>query len=312
MKMIKPLIIVFIAAFFFASCWRENLNDCWKDDVSLIFTAEKFQTAPEGESVAVMSELVDFFDYYLFKVEGSELLPVDSGRVDKEYLGEDSYEIAFNRLPFGKYVIAAVANNNQKLTNVQDTSNLKVNYLEPYNSNRYYVALKSFTVDCYCNFTDFVKLYNTCGKFELRLTGLPDNIGGADVTIDNVYDKCSIDTTYFGNKTLQSYIEVEEQATEGNDGSTIPKKNINLDLFTFPTISSQASTVTITLYMNTYEGDPVRAAVYQISGVDIHRNQTYRISKDFKGSIVANPHFDISINPDWDGVNDSGDGGVEI
>lgn len=28
--------------------------------MSLIFTAEKFQTAPEGESVAVMSELVDF------------------------------------------------------------------------------------------------------------------------------------------------------------------------------------------------------------------------------------------------------------
>lgn len=312
MKMIKPLIIIFIAAFSFTSCWREKLDDCWKDNVHLIFTVEKFQAAPEGESAAVMSELVDFLDYYLFKVEGSELIPVDSGRVDKESLGGDSYEIAFNELPFGQYVIAAVANNNQKFANVKDTSDLKVDYLEPYNSNRYYVALKSFTVDCYCNFTDFVKLYNTCGKLELRLADLPDNIVGADVTIDNVYDNCAVDTIYSGNKTLQSYIEVEEQAIEGNDGSTILKKNINFDLFTFPTISSLASTVTITLYMDTYGGSPVQATVYQISGVDIQRNQTYRISKDFKGSIVANPHFDISINPDWDGVNDGSDGGVEI
>lgn len=297
----KIFIITFAALLSLVSCWREDLSDCWKDNVSLIFTVEKFQTPPEGESASVMSELLDFFDYYLFKIEGTDMIPVDSGRIEKEKLGNDSFELDFNELPFGDYVIAAVANNDNGFTNVKDTSNLKVRYSEPYENNNYYVSIKTFTVDCYCNFTDFVKLYNTQGELEIRFSNLPDNIIGADVAIDNVYSICSTDTIYSDNQVIKTYVAKDKDA----------ENSINLDLFTFPTTEQQKSTVTITLYMDVYNGEPVVASVYHINDIEIKRNQTSRISEDFKGSIVTNPDFDISINPDWDGVNDGG-GNVEI
>lgn len=307
----RYILILIVAVFSFVSCWREDLSDCWKDNVSLIFTVEKFQTDPGGESASNMAELVDYFDYYLFRVEGDTLNPVLDGKIDKENFVGDSYTLEFKELPFGDYIIAAVANNDHGLQNVRDTADIKVEYLEPYDNNDYFVAMKKFTVDCYCNYTDFVKLYNTQGELELRLLNLPENIVRADVTVTNVFGVCKTDTVYSGNKTLQTVAEVTSGSNGDEDGVNKDLKSINMDLYTFPSVGKNQSVVTITLFMDVYGADPVEAATYVVNDVNIIRNQTYRISEDFGGSIISKPDFDISINPDWEGVI-GGDGGVEI
>lgn len=310
MKLTKVFIILIALSASMASCWREDLSKCWKNDVSLIFTAEKFQFAPDAESASDIAAMMDFVDFYLFKVQDNKLTPVDSGRVNKDMMKGDFFQVDFHELQFGDYVIAAVANNEKHFSNVKDTADLKVVYDTENNRNDYYVAVKDFHVECYCQFSEFVKLFNTQGELEIRMNNLPENIIGAEITVDNVYETCKVDTTYYGKKTLTNYVEAEVVNNDG-DGNQVTKNNfIGMDLFTFPTTNNEVSLVTVKLFMKGFDGKPVIATTCK-ENVYIPRNNTRRMECDFKGSIVANPEWEITINPEWDGVNDN-DQGVEI
>lgn len=310
MKVTKVFFILLLLAASMASCWREDLSKCWKNDVSLIFTAEKFQFEPEAESASDIAAMMDFVDFYLFKVQDNKMTPVDSGRVNKDMMKGDFFQVDFKELKFGDYVIAAVANNEKHFSNVKDTADLKVVYDTDNNRNDYYVAVKKFNVECYCQFSEFVKLFNTQGELEIRMNNLPENIIGAEITVDNVYETCKVDTTYYGKKKLTKYVESEPVDSEGDGNKETKNKFVGLDLFTFPTTNNELSPVTVKLFMKGFDGKPVIAKTYE-RDVYIPRNNTRRMKCDFNGAIVANPEWEITINPEWDGVNDS-DQGVEI
>lgn len=278
------------------SCWREDLSNCWKDDLQITLVAEKFQ-ATDNETEAVMADKIDFYDYYLYRVEDDDMVIVKKGRVAKSEFQGGSHQLNFVELPFGKYKLAAVAN--RENAGIGDDL-LNVSFNNENQRNDFFVAAGDFSMNCYCEHSYDLTLYNTQGELEIRLKDLPANIVGAKIQVTNLYEKCGVDLKYSDRTSCENYVEAVTV-----DGENM----IVADLWMFPTVINEKSQVTMTLFMDVYLENAVVATAYTLESAVI-RNNTIRIAKDFKGELLGQPEFNITINPTWDDVE--GDSNVDV
>lgn len=298
MKRYYILYTTCIAAFLLvlSSCWREDTDDCWKGDVILSVTAEAFQTAPDAPSEKDISTCVDNMQYYLFDNSTGKL--AFQGNVEDVPGQTDHYDVVFHTLPFGTYTLALTANSGNLQKGIDSWKNLHVSCPAEADAHDCFVSLYSFTLDCECGYKDFVKLYRTNGVLEVQLKGLPENILRAEAEVNNISDTCLPDTAYQGNMSVKRSVDIVSPAEKQESVVTV-------SMDAFPTVKESASKVFLRLYMDDGVGGEILAYDQTLKeDVRIFRNQLTRVETDFEGDISKAPSVKVTINPEWDGVND--------
>lgn len=291
-KLFLPCMALMLATSL-SSCWHENLDDCWKGNVILSVTAERFQQAPDAPSVENMASCIDNMQYYLFDSETGAFR--GSGLVSGSEIAGDHYDLTLGVLPFGTYTVALTANAGSVKENVDSWQSVSLDFLENVD-NDCFASLYQFTLDCECGYTDFVKLYRTKGEVEVKLNRLPETIVRAEVEVNNVSAVCLPDTTYQGTTEMSTGKAV-------TDGSG--ERNVLLSMFAFPTATDAVSEITLTLYMTGHDGEEIVALHRKLNEtVSVLRNQTVGVEVDFNNSLTSQPVVGITINPEWDGVSD--------
>lgn len=287
---------VVLASTLLCSCWHENLDQCWKGDVILSITAERFGEAPDKPAEPDLGAKISDFQYYLFSGSGSV---AGRGNVDVSSVHGDHYDLIIPTLPFGEYTLALTANTGGKQMDVNTWQSLRLECPDTSEAD-YFTSLYTFTLDCECGYADNVKLYRSKGIVEVRLENLPSVISRARIDISPVSAYCLPDTTYEERKSVWS----EVQVTSGSDA-------VMLSLDAFPNPDDEAVKVTLTLYMPGSKGSEIVAAERELTNtLQVIRNQCVGVLADFNNSITATPTIAITINPDWDGIN--GDTDVDI
>lgn len=297
-KSIKYLFALILAGFFWSGCWHEDLSECWKGDVILSVTAERFGELPDSPSEPDLGAKVKNLQYYLFDKNDNF---IEKGNINGSSFSGDHYDLRFISLPFGDYVIALTANTDGTTGNPESWKAVQLN--SPENSGAdYFTSLYSFTLDCECGYSDVVKLYRSKGIVEVRLEQLPSNITRARVDISPVSAVCLPDTTYQGSMNVWG-----ETIINWDDNPDVTM--LNLDAF--PSFGNSLSEVVLTLYMKGSQGEEIVALRRTLTNqLKVLRNQLVGIKVNFNHSITTTPNINIFINPDWEGIND--DTGVDI
>lgn len=280
------------------SCWHEDLSRCWKGDVVLSVTAERFGEQPDGPSETDFGSRISNLQYYLFDTDGKL---AGQGTADGSSFTGDHYDLTFPTLPFGDYTLALTANTDGALHDAASWRSLSLESPETSGSD-YFTSLYTFRLDCECGYQDFVKLYRAKGIVEVRLEELPAAITRARVDITPVSAYCLPDTTYQGSMAVRGELPVS-----GGSGT----EAVTLRLDAFPNPADSLATVTLTLYMTGSQGEETVASRRVLTDrLQVVRNQLTGILADFNYSITGQPGIQITLNPDWDGVD--GDTDIEI
>ena len=298
-KNIVYLFVFILAGMFLSGCWHEDLSDCWKGDVVLSVTAERFGELPDGPSEPELGTKVKTLQYYLFN-KNDQI--VNTGYIDGSSFEGSHYDLRFSDLAFGDYVLALTANSDMLIKNPNSWKAIKLFF--PENSKAdYFTTLYTFTLDCECGYADIVKLYRSKGVVQVRLEDLPSNITRAQVDVGPVSSVCLPDTTYQGSMNVCS--ETSIISDNHTDGVVL----LNLDAF--PLSIGNNTEVVLTLYMKGSQGDEIIALHCTLTDqLKVLRNQLVGITVNFNHSITTTPSVNIVINPDWDGID--GDTGVDI
>lgn len=293
------LFVFILAGIFLSGCWHEDLSECWKGDVVLSITAERFGELPDGPSEPELGVKVKTLQYYLFDKNDNI---IESGNVNNSSFSGDHYDFRFTDLAFGDYVLALTANSDAPVSNPDSWKAVKLFFPEDFKAD-YFTALYDFTLNCECGYADFVKLYRSKGLVQVCLKNLPSNITRARVDISPVSSVCLPDTTYQGSTSVwnETSIELKESTDDA----------VMLSMDAFPASSDSHTEVILTLYMEGSQGHEV-VALHTTLTSELHvlRNQMVGIKVDFNHSIITTPTINIVINPDWDGIN--GDTDVDI
>lgn len=297
-KYITSLFVTVLASLLLCSCWREDLSQCWKGDVILSITAERFGELPDKPAASDLGATVSDFQYYLFNKNGNI---ADQGSVDVSSVHDDHYDLVIPTLPFGEYTLALTANTGGTLMNAETWQAIRLECPETSGTD-YFTSLYTFTLDCECGYADIVKLYRSKGIVDVRLEQLPSVISRARVDITPVSAYCLPDTTYEGSKAVWA-----ETLVTPENGTT----PVTLSLDAFPNAKETLATVTLTLYMPGSNGEEIIAAQRELTQkLQVVRNQRMGISVNFNNSIASVPGVTITLNPDWDGIN--GDTDIDI
>ena len=278
-----------------SSCWRENIDNCWKGEVVLSVVAERFQMPPNASSEKDISSCIDNMQYYLFDNSTGKLK--SQGNVENMPEQIDHYDLVFHTLPFGTYTLALTANSGSLQKDVDSWKNLSVSCPTDFGMNDCFVSLYSFTLDCECGYADFVKLYRINGVVEVQLEKLPANILRAEVEVNNISETCLPDTVYQGNISVKRSMEITSSDKGQDDVVTV-------DMKTFPTVKESTSNVLLRLYMDDGAKGEVLAYENMLADIQILRNQLTRVEVNFDYNISMEPSVSITINPKWDGVHD--------
>ena len=290
--LMKRKMILYIVCFLLLSglsgCWKEDLKNCWKGDVTFFVLAERFQQPPGGKTEENLALRIDSMRYMLYR---GEVIYEQGWIKDPAVLGAKQVALTFPKLPFGEYQLSLLAN-------VEDGEEIVYPGVE--NTKDYFVAHRLFTMDCDCGFQDFLTLHRSQGVTQFKLKDLPDNITEIEVNVNRLGNVCRTDTTYAGETEITYRVNVADVEKEGV---------ASLLIGTFPTNENTRSEVVLKLYA---EGDPnFRVYEQKIGEETVKRNQLLRFEADFNRSIKGEVSYIVTINPKWDGVNDGGEVPVE-
>lgn len=268
-------------------CWNENTKNCWMGDVAIHVMAERFQELPGGKTEEVLSARISSIRYYLYQ---GDVLYQQGVVDDKEELNLQNIILTFSKLPFGDYSLSLLGNASEGES---------ITYPGPTQTKDYFVSYYRFTVDCECGLTDFTTLYRSQGVTQFELKNLPDNITEIEVSLNQLNQVCQADTTYRGETELSYRMNVVDVTQEGLSSFVIGS---------FPTVAEGRSELILRLYA---DGNP-EFLVYEskIGEAVIVRNQLVRVEADFNHSLMGDVVFDVTVNPEWDGVG-GGDVPVE-
>lgn len=288
MKMIRKclqLVAVGCSILLCTACWREDLSNCWLGNVNLDFFAEKWT----GQVDAQLLTGDVYLNLYDMKDSSVVISTVYDG------INQETLKTQFEKLPFGTYRAIVVANQNV-LTGQTPWNDVWVE--RPDAEQDVLIRDYVFTLDCDCGYSDIVELYRANGAVTVNLLRLPENIVDVTVSMDNLYEKCSVDTVYAGNSV---YSERKEFNVESDS------KEMRMGFRVLPTVAGEMSCVHLLLTARNGDGSVFEGVNRDVASIELKRNEHINVEVDFNYNISVNPDITVTINPDWDGVIDDGE-----